>query len=76
VLDESNERGEKTTVPANIAGRLRDYQIDGVQFMYRHVRRGHGCILGDDMGMGKTIQTIALLAALLDVGSMCLVVVY
>lgn len=27
-------------VPANIAGRLRDYQIDGVKFMFKHWEEG------------------------------------
>ncbi|KAI0700892.1 P-loop containing nucleoside triphosphate hydrolase protein [Cytidiella melzeri] len=50
--------------------RLREHQIEGVRFMYECVMamKGHdgkGCILADEMGMGKTLQTIALIWTLL-----------
>ncbi|XP_041366763.1 chromodomain-helicase-DNA-binding protein 1-like [Gigantopelta aegis] len=43
---------------------LRDYQIDGVNWLIDCYNRGHGCILGDEMGLGKTCQTIAFLCYL------------
>ena len=43
-------------VPATINRYLREYQRDGVRFLYRHYCSGHGAILADDMGLGKTIQ--------------------
>lgn len=49
---------------------LREHQRDGVRFMYECVMGirdfdGQGCILADAMGLGKTLQTIALLWTLL-----------
>jgi SNF2 family DNA or RNA helicase len=35
---------------------LRDYQRDGVKFLYNHFKEGTGALLADDMGLGKTIQ--------------------
>ncbi|OCH90260.1 hypothetical protein OBBRIDRAFT_731106 [Obba rivulosa] len=50
--------------------RLRPHQIEGVKFMYECVmgmgeHDGRGCILADEMGMGKTLQTITLIWTLL-----------
>ena len=54
------------TVPASIRRYLQDYQLEGIRFLYNAVVNEHkGVILGDDMGMGKTVQVIAFLAALL-----------
>jgi SNF2 family DNA or RNA helicase len=45
------------------------YQIEGVEFLYKRCfTEDSGAILGDDMGMGKTIQSIAFLSAVLRVG--------
>ena len=35
---------------------LRDYQVDGVNWLLSQYRSGVGGILGDEMGLGKTIQ--------------------
>ncbi|KAI0812391.1 SNF2 family N-terminal domain-containing protein [Irpex lacteus] len=53
-----------------LARRLREHQVEGVKFMYECVMamKGHdgrGCILADEMGMGKTLQTITLVWTLL-----------
>ncbi|RDX55621.1 hypothetical protein OH76DRAFT_1397013 [Lentinus brumalis] len=53
-----------------IARHLRPHQKEGVQFLYECVmglrkHEGQGCILADEMGMGKTLQTIALVWTLL-----------
>jgi SNF2 family DNA or RNA helicase len=50
-------------IAAPIAQWLRDYQIEGVQFLHDKFVRQTGAILGDDMGLGKTIQVIAFLTA-------------
>ncbi|KAL5116345.1 hypothetical protein ACEQ8H_005803 [Pleosporales sp. CAS-2024a] len=50
-------------VPAPIAQWLRDYQVEGVQFLHEAFVKQTGAILGDDMGLGKTIQVIAFLTA-------------
>ena len=43
---------------------LREYQLLGVHWISTLHNRGMNCILADQMGLGKTIQTIALLAHL------------
>jgi SNF2 family DNA or RNA helicase len=48
-------------IPAPIAQWLRDYQVEGAQFLHDKFVRQTGAILGDDMGLGKTIQVIAFL---------------
>ena len=41
--------------------RMRDYQLDGINFLLRAWHRGNSLILADEMGLGKTIQTINFL---------------
>lgn len=43
---------------------LRDYQVEGVQFLLNAFHRGMSCILSDDMGLGKTAQISAFLHTL------------
>ncbi len=51
----------KTDVPEQLNATLRDYQVDGFQWMTRLASWGAGACLADDMGLGKTLQTIAVL---------------
>jgi SNF2 family DNA or RNA helicase len=53
----------KGIIPAPIAQWLREYQIDGVNFLHQRFVEQRGALLGDDMGLGKTIQVIAFLTA-------------
>ncbi|KAH7108135.1 P-loop containing nucleoside triphosphate hydrolase protein [Auriculariales sp. MPI-PUGE-AT-0066] len=53
-----------------LARHLRPHQVEGVKFMYESVmgmraHEGFGCILADEMGMGKSLQTITLIWTLL-----------
>ncbi|MBC8351712.1 MAG: DEAD/DEAH box helicase [Planctomycetes bacterium] len=48
-------------VPSTFQGDLRDYQIEGFQWLCRLAHWGVGACLADDMGLGKTIQAMALL---------------
>ncbi|PNS20822.1 DNA repair protein rhp26 [Sphaceloma murrayae] len=50
-------------VPKSIAKWLREYQVQGAEFMHELFVFQKGGILGDDMGLGKTIQVIAFLTA-------------
>lgn len=52
-----------TRQPANIkGGELRGYQLDGLNWLYKlHEAKLNG-ILADQMGLGKTIQSISILA--------------
>lgn len=47
-------------------GKLRDYQIDGVNWLVSLFHANINGILADEMGLGKTIQTIAFLAHLYE----------
>lgn len=53
-------------VPAVLNYHLRDYQREGVSFLYDHYRTGTGALLCDDMGLGKTVQVIAMMVAVLN----------
>jgi ATP-dependent DNA helicase len=47
-----------------MAGELREYQLQGVQWMISLYQNGLNGILADQMGLGKTVQTIGLLSNL------------
>ncbi|MBC7727467.1 MAG: ATP-dependent helicase, partial [Microbacteriaceae bacterium] len=49
--------------PATLLAELRDYQASGWQWLMRLAPSGFGAVLPYDMGLGKTLQTLALLAA-------------
>lgn len=50
-------------VPSQLQVTLRDYQIDGFQWMSLLADHGLGGLLADEMGLGKTIQVIAFLTS-------------
>lgn len=47
--------------PKYISCELRDYQIEGLNWLINMHENSINCILADEMGLGKTLQTIALL---------------
>ncbi|WP_308408543.1 DEAD/DEAH box helicase [Streptomyces malaysiensis] len=46
--------------PPELRATLRDYQLQGLDWMDRLTSSGLGCCLADDMGLGKTVTLIAL----------------
>mmetsp|Transcript_11483 Transcript_11483/g.18741 ORF Transcript_11483/g.18741 Transcript_11483/m.18741 type:complete len:1481 (+) Transcript_11483:112-4554(+) len=49
--------------PAIITGgELRNYQLEGLNWMIRLIENGINGILADEMGLGKTLQSISILA--------------
>lgn len=49
-------------------GTMRDYQLEGTEWLITLYENGLNGILADEMGLGKTIQSIALLAFLYEQG--------
>jgi len=49
---------------ARIARWLRHYQRAGVRFLVQKYQMNEGGVLGDDMGMGKTVQVICFLSTI------------
>ena len=45
-----------STQPSYTTATLRDYQVEGVNWMIDGYDAGVGGILGDEMGLGKTLQ--------------------
>ncbi|KAH6769766.1 chromatin remodeling factor17 [Perilla frutescens var. hirtella] len=50
--------------PSCIQGKMRDYQLAGLNWMIRLYENGINGILADEMGLGKTLQTISLMGYL------------
>merc|ERR1719328_890301 len=50
-----------------VGGKLKEYQLKGLEWMVSLNNNNLNGILADEMGLGKTIQTIALITYLMDV---------
>ena len=61
VEDIETIKNEPLSVPKQLNATLRDYQIEGYNFLSTMKKNRFGVILADDMGLGKTIQVITLL---------------
>ncbi|MGF1570930.1 MAG: DEAD/DEAH box helicase [Nodosilinea sp.] len=48
-------------LPSTLQAELRDYQIDGFNWLARLAHWGVGACLADDMGLGKTLQALAVI---------------
>lgn len=55
-------------LPRNFKADLRNYQLEGFQWMTRLAEWGAGACLADDMGLGKTVQALAVLVHRGEVG--------
>ncbi|KAM4808121.1 E1A-binding protein p400-like [Rhinophrynus dorsalis] len=54
----------KTSHPSLLHGRLREYQLIGLDWLAKQYKKNLNGILADETGLGKNIQVIALLAHL------------
>lgn len=53
---------EKAEQPQSISRRLKPFQLEGLSWMIRQEKTDYrGGLLGDEMGMGKTIQAVSLI---------------
>jgi len=59
----------KPKVPKTLKAELRDYQIEGFNWMSRLAHWGVGACLADDMGLGKTLQALALILSRASTGA-------
>lgn len=65
-----------TAQPAGISRTLKTFQLEGLNWMTRQEQTKYkGGLLGDEMGMGKTIQAVSLLMSDYPAGRPSLVVV-
>lgn len=49
--------------PQNIeGGNLKDYQLEGLNWLFKLYQANLNGILADEMGLGKTIESIAIIA--------------
>ncbi len=56
-----NTHHKDFTVPDELQATLREYQIEGYQWLSRLAHWRFGACLADEMGLGKTLQALALL---------------
>lgn len=62
--EERTAKEQRELVPLLTGGNLKSYQIKGVKWLISLWQNGLNGILADQMGLGKTIQTIGFLAHL------------
>ncbi|EGC30980.1 hypothetical protein DICPUDRAFT_50468 [Dictyostelium purpureum] len=73
-VDMTGENRIHVVVDPILSAKLRPHQREGVKFVFdcllgfRGGFKGNGCILADDMGLGKSIQAITILWTLLKQG--------
>lgn len=66
---EAAQTGHKQVQPILVSGcTMKDYQLDGLEWLVTLYENGLNGILADEMGLGKTLQCIALTAHLLEHG--------
>uniref|UniRef100_A0A8C5R6T5 Chromatin-remodeling ATPase INO80 n=1 Tax=Leptobrachium leishanense TaxID=445787 RepID=A0A8C5R6T5_9ANUR len=58
--------GEEIPQPTIFNGKLKGYQLKGMNWLANLYEQGINGILADEMGLGKTVQSIALLAHLAE----------
>lgn len=62
--DINNSISVLTVQPSCIEGKMRNYQLDGLNWLLSLYENYMNGILADEMGLGKTLQTISLLGYL------------
>lgn len=63
-LDSSEDYRVFTESPGYVHGKLRDYQVQGLNWLVSLFENSISGILADEMGLGKTLQTISFLGYL------------
>lgn len=68
-LEEADEHEATylTSQPSTLGhGQMRDYQLEGLNWMIRLQENGVNGILADEMGLGKTLQSISILVYMME----------
>lgn len=66
--EERTEKEQRELMPLLTGGKLKSYQLKGVKWLISLWQNGLNGILADQMGLGKTIQTIGFLSHLKSKG--------
>lgn len=61
-------KSSQTTQPKLITGKMKDYQLDGLEWLITLYENGLNGILADEMGLGKTLQCISFICFLIENG--------
>ena len=64
----ANETGRRNQPKLVTGAKMREYQLDGLEWLISLYENGLNGILADEMGLGKTLQTISFLAHLREKG--------
>ncbi|SPO27979.1 related to proliferation associated SNF2-like protein [Ustilago trichophora] len=64
----SNQTGRRNQPKLVTGAKMREYQLDGLEWLISLYENGLNGILADEMGLGKTLQTISFLAHLREKG--------
>lgn len=62
----ASSKEQHALVAGFLNGHLRPHQRSGLAWMHSRIAGGGGCILADSMGLGKTLQALALLYSLMN----------
>jgi SWI/SNF-related matrix-associated actin-dependent regulator of chromatin subfamily A member 5 len=66
-LEQAENKTYLTTQPSTLGfGKMRQYQIEGLNWMIRLQENGVNGILADEMGLGKTLQSISILVYMME----------
>ena len=60
--DSVEENIDVPSLPVGINGVVRDYQREGISWLYQRAVSEGGALLADDMGLGKTLQSLAFIS--------------
>lgn len=60
-LRQSQATPRQLVLPSDLQAKLRDYQLQGINFLSELRDQELGALLADDMGLGKTLQAIAII---------------
>lgn len=67
LLKRNSKTLEKIYVHPDVSKHLKNHQIDGIKFLFENCyEENSGCILAHCMGLGKTLQVISLLHAVIN----------